>query len=181
MEDKRFYVYVHYCNNKLIYIGKGTGKRYLSKDYRNKHWNNTVNKHKDLSCFIVCDSMKETDAYELEEFLISEIGLNNLTNISLGGENFGTYDKSGKNNPMYGKTHPSKGKKMPQISHKGRLGLKHTKDSNFKNMINQPKIKGVVIDGVHYHSITKASIATGMYRSTISRRIKRGFYEEISK
>tara|TARA_R110000764_G_scaffold197234_1_gene282319 strand:- start:47 stop:577 length:531 start_codon:yes stop_codon:yes gene_type:complete len=175
---KKYYVYIHYNKDKPFYIGKGTGRRYYDVNHRNKHWRNTVNKYNNIRFEKVTTLMTEEDAYELEEFIISEIGLDNLTNVSKGGGFGGGYDVSGKNNPMYGKVHPNKGKSMPQNGHQGRVGQKHTKDSNLKNALSQKTRVEVIIEGITYNSFTEAAKCLGIYRSTFTRRYKRGFYDK---
>jgi hypothetical protein len=78
-------------------------------------------------------------------------------------------DISGSKNPMYGKTHPNKGKSMPQNSHIKRLGMKHTKDSILKNKISQPARKKVVWQGIEYCSIAECQRSTGISKGTIKR------------
>jgi hypothetical protein len=81
------YVYGHYKadTGELFYIGKGTGKRAWSRYYRNQHWKNVVNKH-GLKVEVLYDGLTEELAYEKEKEIIAEVGLNNLTNISDGGD-----------------------------------------------------------------------------------------------
>ena len=66
-----FYTYIHYSqNNKPIYVGKGKGKRaYHPRDYG-----------KPYTVKIVHDNIPEAQALEFEEFLIQEIGIDNLYN-----------------------------------------------------------------------------------------------------
>ena len=73
-----FYTYIHYSqNNKPIYVGKGKGKRaYHPRDYGEPY---TVK--------IVHDNIPEAQALEFEEFLIQEIGIDNLYNKLRKGEN----------------------------------------------------------------------------------------------
>lgn len=95
-----FYVYLYTDprNNEIIYVGKGTGERFLSHiKYGNKinpHFNNKLNKIKKAGLDPIINIVHETDneleALEFEEFLIKEIGRScdggTLCNISLGGE-----------------------------------------------------------------------------------------------
>ena len=67
----RYYTYLHYgSDNKPIYVGKGSNDRaYKKRDYDEPY---TVK--------IVHDNISEAQALEFEEFLIQEIGINNLYN-----------------------------------------------------------------------------------------------------
>jgi hypothetical protein len=66
-----YYTYLHYnSNNKPIYVGKGKGNRaYEKRNYGEPY---TVK--------IVHDNIPEAQALEFEEFLIDQIGLENLYN-----------------------------------------------------------------------------------------------------
>ena len=66
-----FYTYIHFNkDNKPIYVGKGKGKRaYSKRDYNDEY---TVK--------IIEDNVTEEQALELEELLISQIGIDNLYN-----------------------------------------------------------------------------------------------------
>jgi hypothetical protein len=66
-----YYTYLHYgADNKPIYVGKGSNDRaYKKRDYEEPY---TVK--------IVHDNISEAQALEFEEFLIQEIGIDNLYN-----------------------------------------------------------------------------------------------------
>ena len=69
-----YYTYIHIKENKPIYVGKGKGNRaYQKRDYDN------------YQVKIVDKNISEQKALELEEFLIQEIGVNNLYNKYLKG------------------------------------------------------------------------------------------------
>lgn len=73
-----YYTYIHYgADNKPIYVGKGSNNRaYAKRDYGEPY---TVK--------IVHDNISEAQALEFEEFLIQEIGINNLYNkLKKGGK-----------------------------------------------------------------------------------------------
>ena len=73
-----YYTYLHYGkDNKPIYVGKGSNDRaYKKRDYGEPY---TVK--------IVHDNISEAQALEFEEFLIQEIGINNLYNkLKKGGK-----------------------------------------------------------------------------------------------
>jgi hypothetical protein len=72
--------------NKIFYIGIGKEeKRAYRKDGRNSYWNNIINKT-DYNIEIIAKDIDWETACELEIFLISEYGIKNLSNITLGGE-----------------------------------------------------------------------------------------------
>lgn len=114
---KDFYVYGLFEPKEKVdscfYIGKGTGYR-MKKHFWN--WclseeatgsDEKIDKIKTLQengknpyPSKIADGLSEDKAYELEEFLIGEIGRENLTNDVPGGK--GPF--SGKDHPMYGKS-----------------------------------------------------------------------------
>jgi hypothetical protein len=72
--------------NKIFYIGIGKEeRRAYRKDGRNSYWNNIINKT-DYNIEIIAKDIDWETACELEIFLISEYGIKNLSNITLGGE-----------------------------------------------------------------------------------------------
>lgn len=80
-EKNNYYVYLHKRkdNDKIFYVGKGKNKRYISLSGRNRYWKNTSIKYGWYST-IIQNNLSEPVALELEEFLISEIGIKNLCN-----------------------------------------------------------------------------------------------------
>ena len=85
--QKKYYVYVHRreSDGRPFYVGKGSGRRAFVKSGRGAHWQNIVRKH-GYSVSIVKDGMSEACASSLEKVLIYVIGLQNLCNISPGGD-----------------------------------------------------------------------------------------------
>lgn len=81
---KRFYIYEHRdVNDKLFYIGKGTGDRYMSSDKRFPKWKEIafVNGLVQFKPKILIEGLSEKEAYIKEQELIKEIGYENLCNI----------------------------------------------------------------------------------------------------
>lgn len=72
-------------NNKIFYVGKGLKKRAYEKRNRNKYCTRIMKKY-EYYVDIVDWFENEKDAFNLEIKLINEIGIENLTNITLGGE-----------------------------------------------------------------------------------------------
>jgi hypothetical protein len=82
-----YYVYAHQrkSDSKCFYIGKGTNNRAWDKTNRNQHWHNVVNKH-GFNPVILVNNISENKALELEKSFIKQIGLENLVNMTDGGE-----------------------------------------------------------------------------------------------
>ena len=89
-----FYVYLHRrkSDNKVLYVGKGSGNRAYSKDSRNSHWKNTVTKH-GYFVEIVFEELTEEEAFSLEKDTILEFTYFGypLTNKTEGGEGISGY------------------------------------------------------------------------------------------
>ena len=85
--EKKYYVYVHRraSDGRPFYVGKGCGRRAFVKYGRGPYWQNIVRKH-GYSVVIVKDGMSEVCASSLEKALIYVIGLQNLCNVSPGGD-----------------------------------------------------------------------------------------------
>jgi hypothetical protein len=143
-------------NNKVFYVGVGGEKRPYSKR-RNKHWQNVVNKT-DYSIEIVAENLPLEDALELEMFLIAEYGIENLTNITCGGQGQFNPDAETRykiGSGQRGKKHSEETKLKMSNSQKGR---KHTKETKIKLKENNFVAK-MVVDlqtGIFYNSLKSA-------------------------
>ena len=89
-ESKVVYLHRKETDNSIFYVGMGNPYRAYATSSRNKWWNRTYKKH-GLIVDVVADNLSTEDAYELEVFLISELGrkdkgLGNLVNLDDGGE-----------------------------------------------------------------------------------------------
>ena len=91
-EVKNKVVYLHRKKTEgtIFYVGMGEQNRAYSTHSRNKWWTNVYKKH-DRVVDIVAKDLSIDDAYELEVFLISELGrkdlgLGNLVNLDNGGK-----------------------------------------------------------------------------------------------
>lgn len=89
----KFYVYAHFrkSDNKIFYIGKGSGKRFSSSTKRNRYWNFVVAKH-DFTPVILKTFLTEEMAYGYEAYLISvfrdKFKLSNLQSGGSGGKGY---------------------------------------------------------------------------------------------
>lgn len=73
-EDKKYYVYAWYYvdTNKIFYIGKGKGNRYLeTKNSRNSYFKNIINSA-NVSVKILIDNLTNEESLNLERQLIYE-------------------------------------------------------------------------------------------------------------
>lgn len=86
-KENKYYVYFHINkqNGKVFYIGKGCNDRAFQKRSRNEYWHNTVNKY-GYEINIVSDNLTNDEAGLLEIQLISFYGMNNLCNLTSGGD-----------------------------------------------------------------------------------------------
>jgi len=82
-----YYVYKHIRlkDKSIFYIGKGKGDRLDCSKNRNEHWNRIVSKDGGFISEIIKDNLSEEEAFNFETKIISEIGLENLTNMTEGG------------------------------------------------------------------------------------------------
>ena len=75
-------------DGSIFYVGIGNKERRAYRFYgRNAHWTNTYNKY-GVDVEIVANVATRELVNELEEFLIEEIGVDNLCNKTLGGDGF---------------------------------------------------------------------------------------------
>lgn len=88
--NKVVYLHRRNDNNSIFYVGMGNSSRVKDKGHRNDYWNNIVNKF-GYYTDVVAKDLSVDDAYELEMFLISELGRKdlkkgNLVNMTDGGD-----------------------------------------------------------------------------------------------
>ena len=114
----KFYTYAHTKpDGTVFYLGKGQGQRAWTKQKRNKHWKNIVNKYKGYNVEIIAFWDTEEEALSHEILLIDcfkYMGYK-LVNLTDGGEGVSGYrfsdeskqklseSKLGVKNPMFGK------------------------------------------------------------------------------
>ena len=81
-------VYLHRkkSDNSIFYVGMGMYKSRANYfKGRNPHWTNVFNKY-GANVDLIAEDITIDEAIELEMLVIETIGLDNLTNITLGGE-----------------------------------------------------------------------------------------------
>ena len=133
LNPNRYYVYAHYKTgeeNIPFYIGFGSGRRWNSREKRNKHWHSVVNKYGFYSKKL-CEHITKTEAKQLEIQLIgmfgrSDIGKGPLVNKTDGGDS-------------------SNGKKFEKGHVPWNTGIpteESSKEKNRKAHLGVPNIKG---------------------------------------
>ena len=111
------YVYAHIRkdNNKCFYIGIGKGERahFAKRDY-NPHWTRIAKKH-GYEVKILVNGISIDKAKELERDFISQVGIENLTNILPGGEGGFTKEMSAKSKTPEALAKLSKSRSQPVL------------------------------------------------------------------
>ena len=79
-----YYVYVHYLENKAVYVGKGSGYRVLDKHKRTHTWDGYL---------ILEQGLTEEEAFRMEKVYQDELGLPNRRNP--GWDNLNPYNRRG--------------------------------------------------------------------------------------
>jgi group I intron endonuclease len=183
MNDKNFYVYCHQTKDdgNCFYIGKGKNNRAYSKYDRNIHWKNKVAKHGGFDAVILVNNISEEKAFELEVDFIKQIGIENLVNMTYGGEGglsgFKHSDQTREKmrdakkayHPMFGKHHTSSTiVKMidSQTGEKNHMFGKFSKDNKNSKPISQYTKDGEYIQT--FYSARDAMTATNIHYKTIS-------------
>jgi hypothetical protein len=82
-----YYVYKHIRlkDGSTFYVGKGRGNRIYAVNGRNDYWKRIVEKDGGFTTLLVKENISEEEAFELEKSIISQIGIENLTNMTEGG------------------------------------------------------------------------------------------------
>jgi len=111
MNNKVVYAHTRNDTGEVFYIGKGTTKRMLAKDCRNKWWNRVVNKH-GYSVSTLADGLSDKQSLAIEIFWIATYGRNTLVNGTDGGEGCRGAIRSKAHKQMISLRH--KGKKLSQ-------------------------------------------------------------------
>jgi len=171
-------VYAHRnpSNDSVFYIGIGNHlKRSQRNEGRNTHWTRVFNKY-GKNVEIIENNISVEQAKELEIFLISEIGISNLCNQTLGGEGaFGlkhskeTIERIATKNR--GKKRSEEGKRKMSEANKGHIVTQETRDKISKGNKGNKKALG------HKHS--KESIAKMRISKKDSRLSKEALEQSV--
>lgn len=120
-----FYVYLHIRadNGAPFYVGKGIGTRAYRTNHRSRWWSSIAVKY-GYEVKIIASNLLEDEAFELEMFLISEIGrsdlnLGPLVNMTNGGDGVSGYKFTEEQKKTLSDTH--KGEKSHMYGKKGEL------------------------------------------------------------
>ncbi len=141
---EEFYVYLHKKadNGEPFYVGKGKGLRAYSAKHRSNWWTNVTTKH-GCDVVIIDNNLSEGDAFELEVFLISELGradlgLGPLVNMTNGGDGISGYKFTEEQRKRLSDTH--KGKEYNSPLKKGSdnhmYGVKQSQDTINKRRLS---------------------------------------------
>ena len=189
--QNKFYVYIHKSNvdSRIFYVGKGHGSRYISSIDRSIDWNKIVKKEGFYS-EIVKSNLTELEAFNEEIRLIKEIGradlgLGPLVNLTDGGEGSTGLKwngrRSGKNNPMYGKSQSQYMKDKLRNERKGVPRPQHVVDILRKKSTNTTSIYLDESTGIYYEGVNDLQIVIGVAKSTLFKYLKNNKLKSIKK
>ena len=138
-----FYIYAHFkkTNNKLFYIGKGSGNRSNNKKNRNIYWKRIVSKH-DYYIKIIKNNLSEKIAHKEEVFYIKHfkmIGCK-LCNMTDGGEGVSGLKHSNLTKEILSKKGLGR-KASKETKNKMALRMKGNKNSLGLKTSNETKLK----------------------------------------
>lgn len=156
-------VYLHRKKTDLsiYYVGIGL-KKSRSREIRgrNTHWQRVYKKYGRI-IDIIADDIDLDDAKELEMFIISEIGLSNLCNQTLGGEGFfgGKHSEETKRKISESKMGLKLSKETREKLSKARRGFKWSKDAKIKMSESAKKRNVQSFSGKSHNEQTKKTIS----------------------
>jgi hypothetical protein len=168
-----YYIYLHIksTDSTPFYVGKGNGKRYLSKQGRSKYWHNIVNKH-GYDIIMLEENLTHSDAVQLEKYWIKRIGRKDLkngmlVNLTDGGEGTPNRPMSEKNRLIISeankKRNPSElQRKIVGSRYKGKFGKDH----------NRSKKVVCITDGKEFGSMSEAERHYNLGSGSVSWSIK---------
>ncbi len=148
-----YYVYSHnqLSNGKCFYIGIGKNDRaYSGASKRNKFWKAVVENEQGFSYNILVNNIDKKKALFLEQSFISQIGIENLTNIM--GDGIGNSGSFTKGNVAWN------------------VGLKNCQ---------RYFVRRVEHKGVEYNSVDEAIKQIGIGKTTFYRWVKKGTVKYI--
>ena len=185
MNSKVVYLHRKATDLSIFYVGMGSVKRSKTIHGRNNHWYNLVNKH-NFFVDIIAEGLSVSEALELEEFVISTIGLNNLSNCSTGGDYPRFNEEHLRRMSELRKGRNFRSKEAIEKSVKTFKSNKEwiselSKRTKNRNKNNNPSIKYKVMcvnDNNTFNSIRSASRYYGIDNSYLSKHI-RGYYDNV--
>lgn len=71
-KEGSYYVYFHYLNDELVYIGKGKGNRFKNWNNRNSKEHSELIKNGLIDCKIISNNLEEGIAFDIEDALIKK-------------------------------------------------------------------------------------------------------------
>lgn len=163
-KDSKFFVYLHRrsSDDKVFYIGKGTGRRFSSVKSRNPHWHNVAKKH-GWYYEIVFENLSHQEALDLERETISEMTYfcEPLTNMNGGGTGFAGFsmpeDVKAKISKAVKKSFlDEKRKETHRISVTGRRWSEESKREFSKSKESRKKHKWESLETGDVHCLTQA-------------------------
>jgi hypothetical protein len=135
------YVYTHTSlkTGKVFYVGKGQRRRAYNVSSRNRHWKSIAESH-GYSVEIVREFSNKYCAFTFEKIMIKAMSGHGLTNVSPGGEG-GIGAKSGRENPMFGRTGPAHHRFGKKFTDKERAAISAGRKTGKKQFLSETVIE----------------------------------------
>jgi hypothetical protein len=124
-------------NGEVFYIGMGVCEKRANKfSGRNRYWN-FIKEQYGAYVDVLATDLSVEDAEELEMFLIEEIGIDNLTNITKGGQK----GRLGDNKTKEERDKISKSRKGIKFSEKQKKKISQSKKGQNKGVKNHKSVQ----------------------------------------
>ncbi len=168
-----FYVYEWFIKetNEVIYVGKGTGRRYKVRKH-NRFFNDMINRY-ECDSRIVKEFSSEDDAFRYENRRIAELKSINqcVCNIYNGGTGGTVSWWTDELREEYSRKNVMKS----EAQRKRMIENNPMKDINIAKKNGAHKKRKVVIDGAIYESLKEAAASLDVREYSISTWCKRGY------
>lgn len=148
--ERKYYVYEHReaDTGRTFYVGKGCGKRSGNAFHRSLWWKRIVKKH-GFTVHRIYENITEVESIILEKYIIEAYGMENLCNMTKGGDGLSGYKHTDYTKKLMG--HAKKDKEIHKFYHDEHgefIGTRHDHYLKYKlTKVDRCNISAMVRDG----------------------------------